>query len=129
MTDGPAELVVELQPGSDVDTEELAEFTSRLRAELLELDVGVTALAPADEVPAGAKGPELLAVGGMLVHFVLQSDVLASIVRGVQSWLHRQRACSVKLTLDGDALEVTGVSSTEQDRLIALWVARHASPA
>jgi hypothetical protein len=33
----------------------------------------------------------------------------------------------VKLTLDGDSLEVTGVSSEEQDRLVELWIAREAT--
>jgi hypothetical protein len=35
----------------------------------------------------------------------------------------------VKITLDGDALEVSGVSSAEQDRLIDLWVSRHGTGA
>ena len=33
---------------------------------------------------------------------------------------------SVKLTLDGDACEVTGMTSADQERLVDLWVARHA---
>jgi len=34
----------------------------------------------------------------------------------------------VKLELDGDALELTGVSSRDQQRLIELWIERHAEP-
>jgi hypothetical protein len=33
----------------------------------------------------------------------------------------------VKLTLAGDSLELTGLSSDEQNRLVELWVARHAT--
>jgi hypothetical protein len=62
-----------------------------------------------------------------VVQLVLQPGVLASIVEGVRSWLQRQSARSVKLTLDGDSLEVTGVSSEEQDRLVELWIARNAN--
>ena len=53
--------------------------------------------------------------------------VLSSVIDAVRSWLGRNRARGVKLTLDGDTLEVSGVSSAEQDRLIDLWVARHAT--
>ena len=70
---------------------------------------------------------ELLALGGLVVQFILQPGVLTSIVDGVRSWLQRQSARSVKLTLDGDSLEVTGVSSEEQDRLVELWIARNAN--
>lgn len=63
-----------------------------------------------------------------MVRLATSPELLASIIAGVRSWLGRNRVRSVKLTLDGDALEVSGVSSAEQDRLIDLWVARHAGP-
>jgi hypothetical protein len=62
-----------------------------------------------------------------VVQFVLRQEVLTSIIDGVRAWLQRQSARSVKLTLDGDSLEITGPTSAEQDRLVELWVARHAS--
>jgi hypothetical protein len=67
----------------------------------------------------------VLAAGELVVELVATPQVLASVIDAVRSWLGRNRARSVKLTLDRDALEVSGVSSAEQDRLIDLWVARH----
>jgi hypothetical protein len=67
----------------------------------------------------------LLAAGELLVGLLASPEVLASIIDAVRSWLGRNHASSVKLTLDGDVLEVNGVSSAEQDRLIDLWVSRH----
>jgi len=130
MTDRWGELGIELQGGSDIDEEELAGLTSRLRVELLDLDLDVDSVEPvvAGEVPAGSKGVGLLAVGGVLVRFALRSDVLQHLVAGVRSWLGRQRIRSVKLILDGDTCEVTGLSSADQERLIDLWIARHADP-
>jgi hypothetical protein len=121
---GALALVVETLP--DTDSEELATLTRRLRSELLDLDVDAIESMTAGDAPDGAKGVELLALGGLVVQFVLQPEVLSSIVDGVRAWLQRQSAHSVKLTLDGDSLEVTGMSSAEQDRLVELWVARHA---
>ena len=121
------ELALQLETLPDTDSEELAALVQRLRAELLDLDVDRVEPLTAGEAPEGAKGVELLALGGLVVQFVLLPGVLTSIVDGVRSWLQRQSARSVKLTLDGDSLEVTGVSSEEQDRLVELWIARNAN--
>jgi hypothetical protein len=58
---------------------------------------------------------------------VASAETLLSIIAGVRSWLGHNIARSVKLTLGGDALEVSRVSAAGQDRLIDLWVARHAA--
>jgi hypothetical protein len=123
------ELEAVLDAGQDSDEEEILELTQGLRDELLELDVDAVGLATAGEAPAGAKAPELLAIGGLAVEFALKSAVLRSVVDATVAWLGRQRARGVKLTLDGDTLEVTGVSSDEQARLIEQWIARHADDA
>ncbi len=115
-----------LDAGPDYDSEELLELTQGLRGELLELDVDSVDPGPRGEAPEGAKGAEILAFGGLAIQFALRSSVLRSVVDATVAWLGRQQARSVKLTLDGDTLEVTGVSSEEQSQLIEQWVTRHA---
>ena len=126
MTVGRDELTVEVEATADTDAEELAQLTNRLRDELLGLDVDAVYAASGGQAPDSSKGVDLLAAGGLVVRFVLRQDLLQSIIDGVRSWLGRQHARSIKLTLDGDSLELTGVSSAEQDRLVELWVMRHA---
>jgi hypothetical protein len=121
-----AQLAAVVDAGADSDAEELAELTRRLRGQLLELDVDAVQPATGGEAPAGSKGVELLAIGGLVIQFAMKSEVLKSVVDATTAWLGRQQGRSVKLTLDGDTLEVTGVSSDEQRRLVDLWVARHA---
>jgi hypothetical protein len=127
LDDEQGELALEVQTLADTDAEELAVLVRRLRTELLDLDVDRVEPLVTGEAPEGTRGVELLALGGLVVQFVLQPEVLTSIVDGVRSWVQRQSARSVKLTLDGDSLEVTGVSSQEQERLVELWIARHAT--
>jgi hypothetical protein len=129
MAAGPGELSVEVQAGSDTDTDELAQLAGRLRAEFLDLDVDAIRQPVRWEAPEDAKGAGLLTAGELVVGLVASPEVLASIINTARSWLGRNRAHSVKLTLDGDALEVSGVSSAEQERLIDLWVTRHATGA
>jgi hypothetical protein len=120
------QLAAVVDAGPDSDAEELAELTQRLRGQLLELDVDAVEPATGGEPPAGSKSVELLAIGGLVVQFAMKSEILKSVVDATAAWLARQHGRSVKLTLDGDTLEVSGVSSDEQRRLVDLWVARHA---
>lgn len=129
VTVGGGELTVEVSATADTDDEELAQLTNRLRDELLRLDVDAVSSARGGEAPDSSKGVGLLAAGGLVVRFALRQDLLRSIIDGIRSWLGRQHARSVKLTLDGDLLELTGVSSAEQDRLVELWVMRHGGAA
>jgi hypothetical protein len=115
-----------MESGADTTAEELASLTLLLRAELADFPVHSVHLVTDASVPAGAKGAGV--AGGLLIRLVAQRDLLLGVIGGIRSWLQRQRLRSVKLTIDGDELEVTGVSSAQQDRLIELWVARHASP-
>ena len=126
LADMTADLLVVLDAGADSDAEELADLTRRLRTELLDLDIDSVEHAAGGAAPVGAKGVELLSIGGLVVQFVRGADVLRSVVSTTAAWLRRQEARSVKLTLDGDTLEVTGLSSEEQSGLIEVWVARHA---
>jgi len=129
MAAGSGDLSVELQAGPDTDAEELAELTGRLRAELLGLDVDAVQQPAGGEVPQDSKGAGWAAGGELVVRLAASPEVLVSLIRGIWSWLGRNRVRSVKLTLDGDVLEVSGASSAEQDRLIDLWVTRHATGA
>jgi hypothetical protein len=129
MAAGPGELSVELQAGPDTDAEELAKLAGRLRAELLDLDVDAVQQPASGKAPPDSKGVGWAAAGELVVRLATTPEVLLSLIRGLRSWLGRNRVRSVKLTLDGDSLEVSGVSSAEQDRLIDLWVTRHAARA
>jgi hypothetical protein len=129
MTAGPGELSVVVQAGSDADTEELAQLADRLRPEFLDLDVDAVWQPVRGEASEDAKGADLLAAGELVVGLIASPEVLASIIDTVRSRLGRNRARSVKLTLDWDALEVTGMSSAEQERLIDPWVTCRATSA
>jgi hypothetical protein len=125
MDEWPATLAVHLVVEPDSDAEEVVGATQRLRRELLDLDVEAVELARAGEPPPGTRAVEVMALGALVVSLA-KSQVLVSVVAAVRSWLSGQQR-SIKLELDGDVLELTGVSSTEQQRLTDEWLRRHTS--
>jgi len=127
MDDKPARLGVQLAVGRDDDTEEVAEATLQLRRELLDLDVEAVEVPRAGEPPPGTRAVELAALGALVVTLA-ESQLLTPVVAAVRSWLAGQPQRSIKLELDGDVLELTGLSSTEQRRLADEWLRRHTSP-
>jgi hypothetical protein len=70
---------------------------------------------------------ELAALGALAVT-VAKSPLLGPVVSAVQAWLSGQPQRSIKLELDGDVLELTGLSSKGQRRLTDEWLRRHTSP-
>jgi hypothetical protein len=126
VSDPTARLAVEVSAGPFADAEELEELVAQLRRELLELDVESVDRARGGPAPRGARAVDVLALGTLLVSLADPATVLPSVVAAVQVWSSGRSQRSVKLELDGDVLEVTGLSSGDQRRLIDGWLDRHA---
>jgi hypothetical protein len=126
MEEQPATLGIQVAVGLDADAEEVAEATLQLRRELLDLDVEAVELARAGEPPPGTRAVELAALGALVVT-VAQTPLLGPVVAAVRSWLAGAQQRSIKLELDGDVLELSGLSSKEQQRLVDEWLRRHES--
>jgi len=126
MDDQPAKLDIQLAVGPDDDAEQVAEATLRLRRELLDLDVDAVELPSGGEPPPGTRAVELAALGALAVTLA-KSQMLGPVVAAVRAWLAGSPQRSIKLELDGDVLELTGLSSKEQRRLTDEWLRRHES--
>jgi len=119
-----ATLGIQVAVGPDADAEEVAASTDQLRRELLDLDVEEVQRPAAGQPPPGAKGIELAALGTLVVTMA-RTQLLGVVVAAVRSWLAGQQQRSIKLELDGDVLELTGLSTGEQRRLTEEWLSRH----
>jgi hypothetical protein len=121
------ELLLSIGADKDADQQELAELTGWLRRELLELDVESVEPLGKGEAPPGAKGFEVLGVGALVVKLAHSTGMLSAVFGAVQQWLSGHKGRSVKIAMEGDIIEVTGISSSDQRRLIDAWIARHAN--
>jgi hypothetical protein len=111
------------------DAEWLAVLTGYLRAELLQLDVEGVATPQTGEAPPGARVVGVAAVGTLLVALSQSAQSLAPVVSAIRNWLRRGEGTHriVRLELDGDTLELSQASAADQERLIELFVSRHAT--
>jgi hypothetical protein len=116
-------LVLQVLPVADSDAEELADLTGGLHAELIDVEAASVALLTSEAAPVGAKGLETLA--GWLVAQFGTLDGLRAVVAAVRGWASRTSR-TVEVSIGGDVLKVTGVTSQQQDQIIDAWLARHA---
>jgi len=124
MTSSISQLRLTIAGGDASDPEEIAALARQLQEELLDLDV--IRVDPVEvTMPSGSKGGEAVSVGAFVIGLIASSHLLGAITSVVQSWLTRAGERSVRLELDGDILEVRGISSREQHELVRRWVDRH----
>jgi hypothetical protein len=116
---------------SGADAERVDQLTGYLRQELLELDVDDVKALPAGDPPPGSRAFEAAVVGGLIVTFAEATQGVRSVVSAIRSWLARGSGAkrTIRLELDGDVLELSEVSATEQTRLIELFLTKHSGAA
>jgi hypothetical protein len=126
MAERVARLELGIEAGPEADAEELAALAVQLREQLLELDIESAEPATLGQAPPGTRAGEVLLAGALTVMLAQSSGLLTAIVETVKAWASLGRERSVKLELDGDVLEVTGITRTDQRELIQTWIDRHA---
>ncbi len=124
----PTQLQLQMGLDPESDPEELSGLMDLLRDELLELDVEAADAVPAGEAPPGSKGIDFALAGALVVKLVRSRGLLQAVVNTVSHWVQAARMRGVRIEIDGDVLEVTGVSSQEQRALIDAWIQRHSQP-
>jgi len=108
---------------ADEDEEEVAGLARRLRAELLDLDVEAVEPLTTDNAPDGAKGAASL-VGMLGVRLGVAG--LKAVLGKIRDWVSRS-GCGVEATIDGDTIKLTGTTTEQQEKIMNVWLARHAS--
>jgi hypothetical protein len=111
------------------DSERLDALTGYLREELLQLEVADVTALRVGQPPPGARVFDVIAVGGLLISLGRSADGLRSVVSAIRKWLARGEGTRrmVRLEIGGDALELSEATAADQERLIGLFVSRHAT--
>ena len=116
-------LRIELDADADAGPEERDEAARALRADLLDLDVD-SVERPETAAPHGARGAGAVEIGTLLV--TVGQHALGLVASTIAAWVQRRGGRSATLELDGDRIDLKGVSKDDQHRLIEAFLARHA---
>jgi hypothetical protein len=125
VTERVARLALRIAADPEADAAELAELAVDLRDQLLELDIERADHVTVGQAPPGARASEIFLAGALSVMLAQSSKLLTALIETVQSWVSRSGGRSVKLDIDGDVLEVTGITRGDQRELIQIWIDRH----
>jgi len=125
LNENKTELTIHIQQAEEED-ERLELSTQQLREELLDLNLDSVDFVKSGNAPNGSKaGEEVITWGSLLVSFAASGGILPSLISTLQSWLSRRDNQTISMEIGGDKLEVTGLSSEEQNKLIEVWITRH----
>jgi hypothetical protein len=125
VTERVARLALRIDADPEADAAELAELAVDLREQLLELDIESADHVTVGQAPPGTRAGEILVAGALTVMLAQSCGLLTALIETVQSWVSRSGERSVKLEIDGDVLEVTGITRKDQRELIQIWIDRH----
>lgn len=123
----PLKLLIDVGVEPDVNAVELQRATLQLREELLRLDVEDVERPTEGPLPDGARGPEAVILGTLIV--TASSELVKAVIHMVAAWTERRRKQGVvrhvTVAIDGYSIEVTGSSAEDQLCLIEAFLRRH----
>jgi hypothetical protein len=125
MTEEKIQLKLKVDAGTEADKEELEQLTRQLRKRLLELDVESVDLLSEEKVSQGAKGEPITTT--LIVTLFATGGVVTTLIKAIETWLTRDRSVTIE-EKNGDKLQMTGISSEEQRRIIDAWISSHTKP-
>jgi hypothetical protein len=122
------ELRIELAE-TGADTSRLDTLTRQVNQQLLQLDVDDVSAVPASPPPAGSRALDGATIEALLVAVGTAVQGLAAAISVMRDWRKREPEDAprrVVLKIDGDVLELPAATPAEEERLVSLFIARHA---
>ncbi|WP_433307056.1 hypothetical protein ACQP2F_22485 [Actinoplanes sp. CA-030573] len=107
---------------SDGDDERTDEVARRLLTDLREFDeVTGTALAGDGSAPDGAKGGELVAIGGLVATVLSQPEAVTAVLKFLTDRVVR-RGGRLQVRVDGQELTLENATPEQMDRVVDAFV-------
>lgn len=124
--DGVMSLELVLHADPELDPERGEHLVRGLRGELSRLDVESVAPVTAGPPPEGAKGPDPVTIGALIVALSASGGALTTLIGTLRDWLGRQsRRHRISVTIDGDTIELDGATAAQQRELLDAYIRRH----
>jgi hypothetical protein len=122
--DQTARIILAFPDDGEASAEERDTRARQLRREMLDLDVDAIEYAHGDAPPSGSKAVDVAEVGTLIVAIANSASAILGLVNALHAWRQRNRRHDVLVTLNGELLQVSGLSSTAQQELTKEWLER-----
>ena len=110
----------------DCDTNgDIAKLSQQLRKDLLMLDVKNVDYLCREKSVEGTKTGDIISWETLIITLATSGGVISTFINFILGWIKRNNGRTVRLELNGNKLEVTGLSTDEQKRLIEIWLKRN----
>ena len=109
---------------NDTNTE-IAKLSKQLRIELLKLNVKDVDYLREENSAEGAKTGNVISWEILVITLAASGGVITTFINFILGWVKRNEGRTVTLELNGNKLEVTGLSISEQKELIDVWLKRN----
>ena len=121
------EVLIELPVDPEADEQQQERLARRLRAELADLDLDVAVgPAAAGSAPEGAKGADPVTLAAIVVAMSASGGVFTAVIETIKDWLARQSGRHrIRVTIDGDSIELAKVTREQRQDLVDAFVRRH----
>jgi len=103
----------------------IAKLSQQLRNDLLKLNVKDVDYLLKENSMNGTKAGDIISWETLIVTLAASGGVITTLVNFIIGWLKRNEGRSVVLELNGNKLEVSGLSASEQKELIETWLKRN----
>jgi hypothetical protein len=125
MTERVVQLTLCIEMGPETNVEELVVLAVDLRGLLLELDIESADLLTRGQPPSDTRSGEIFVAGALTVMLARSKELVTKLIESVKWWTSLGAGRSVRLELDGDVLELNGLTREDQRKLIQLFINRH----
>ncbi|MBT3323253.1 MAG: hypothetical protein HN392_13295 [Anaerolineae bacterium] len=105
-------------------SDEIAKLSQQLMNEILKLNIENADYLREEKTKKGSKAGDVISWETLLITLAASGGVISTFINFILGWSTRNEGRSVVLELNGDKLEVTGLSASEQKKLIETWLKR-----
>lgn len=103
---------------------DIAKLSQQLIGELVKLNIESVDFVRKESLEDGTKAGDVISWETLIITLAASGGVISTFINFILGWAKRNEGRTVVLELNGDKLEVTGLSSNEQKELVETWFKR-----
>lgn len=127
MSDSACLVLLRIVLDERADDTEIGDAAQSILAEMRETVPAMSVIRSTPGDPGTKDAGQLISGGQILLSLLASGGVLATLIASTQGWLLRNVGKEVEIDLGGDKLRLKGISSAAQDKLVEVFLARHAT--